>query len=694
MKKRIAIGAALLLAPAPAAHAAEAGPNERFHLAPIVVTAEKMEQDVQRIPASVAAVTADDLEEKHVQRFYEVADYVPNVFVKGNSTENIISIRGISPMSGSLYSATGMYVDGVNYPIHQTQDLDFLDVDRVEVLKGPQGALYGRNTEAGVVNVITAAPTADAFSGRAFADLGMWDSRDEPIYKLGGMFNLPLAEDKLAMKLALQGYGTGGWMENVGPSGEDDAARKKYLNGHGVLRWTPDEAWDMSFILRGMHKTQGLGVYRFIDGPYATNKNEIAWDGPNRVASDMDSEILKVEHRGDAVDVTSVTARHSFSQNYAYDTDMTPFEMGYGAFAAYYDVETWSEEFRVASKPGENSRFDWLAGLFLNVESLTTANYSVNRHVAEQDNWGAALFGQGTWHMGAGWHLNAGARVEFDRLEGKKTGVSMMGMPMHFEDTAEETVFLPSIGLSYDITDNVMAYVKASRGYLAGGFDAYFAETRDLFSYDPEYSWNFEAGLKNRLWDDRLILNAAVFYIDSDDKQVTQFVSPYERYMVNAASVEAYGAEFDVQVRPMRGLTLTGSLGLLNSEFKDWTQPGYMGMEGPVPAMSYDGLKMVGAPEVSWSVGAMYRSESGWYVGADALGVSSFYANAENNHEIDGRALINARAGWENDALGFMLWAKNLFDEEYEEHRMTWMGGTLVQPGEPRSFGLLMQYKW
>ncbi|MDR2549240.1 MAG: TonB-dependent receptor [Desulfobulbus sp.] len=665
--------------------------NDLYYLEPIVVTAEKTAQDVQRIPGSVSAYTKSAIEERHVEKLYDLTDYVPNVFVKKNSTENIISIRGISPQQGSLFSATGLYVDGVNYPIHQMQNLDFLDIERVEVLKGPQGTLYGRNSEAGVINVITSQPT-DEFGGKVFGEIGMWDARGGvPIYREGATVNVPLVQDTLAMKVALQNYTTDGWMENTAPGSLEDATRAQHFNGRVTTRWTPTAAWDVSLILQGQHEADGIGVYRFSDGPFATDRNEIAWNGPNKNSVDANAQILKAEYHGAEVDITSVTGRHSYSQDYMYDMDMTPVDLypQYPVFNADYDVDIWSEELRIASKPGQGRRFDWLAGIYVYSEDIQTGNYSITDHVTDQDDLGGALFAQGTLHMWEKWHFNLGSRIEYARLEGKKdVNSGMMGMgTMHLEDTVEDTVFLPSASISYDLAPQVMTYGKVSRGYLSGGFDNYFAMSQDLFSYEPEYSWNYEVGIKSKMLDNRLMMNLAAFYIDVDDKQVVEYVSPFERYVVNAAKVESYGVELDVQYKPMPGLTLTGSLGYLESEIKDWATEGYN-------ARDYSGNKTPGAPEFSYAAGIVYRWESGWYIGADVVGVSSNYSSAENDLKVDGRTLVNARMGYEGEKFDIMLWGRNIFNEEYEERSMKWLGGTLIQEGEPGSFGLLVAYKF
>lgn len=694
MKKVFCVCAVVAIMPhvATSGHCAESlEANTSFQLDPIVVTAEKIPQDLQRIPGAVNAYGKKVIEERHVENFYNLSDYVPNVFIRRNSTENIISIRGISPQQGSLFSATGMYVDGVNYPIHQMQNLDFLDIERVEVLKGPQGTLYGRNSEAGVVNVITAAPTADDFGGKVYGGIGMWKSTNKPIFKEGAVVNLPIVRDKLAMRVAAQGYSTDGWMENVAPGGKEDAARVEHFNGRVTTRWTPSDAWDFSFIVQGQHGIDGIGVYRFVDGPYATNRNTLAWDGPNRSSSDGDAEILKVEFHGDQADIASITARHRYTQDYSYDVDMTPQDLYYpfSVFNAEYDVKILSEEFRVSSKPGEGRLFDWLAGTYLYTEDVATGNYSMTDHIGEQDNWGAALFAQGTLNLWETWHFNLGGRVEYARLEGKKTVNDRMSGKgvVHLEDTVDDAVFLPSASISHDLAEDVLVYIKTSRGYLAGGFDNYFSMSDEQYTYEPEFSWNYEVGLKNRMLDNRLVANLAAFYIDSVDKQVTEYISPYERYFLNAGKVESYGAELDVQYKPLPGLTLNGSAGWLESKIKDWTATGYRPYD-------YSGKETPGAPNFSWTAGALYHWLAGFYIGIDVVGVGSYYSTAENDRRIDGHTLVNARMGYEGEQFEIMLWAHNLFDEDYEERSMRWMDGTLVQQGEPMSLGVLLTYKF
>ncbi|WP_147821786.1 TonB-dependent receptor [Salidesulfovibrio onnuriiensis] len=652
----------------------------------MTVTAQKTGQDIQDVPVGVSAFSDVDLDEHGIGGFHDLIDQVPNLFIRKNSADNAIVIRGISSFAGSLYSTAGFYVDGVNYPIHQMQDMDFMDIERVEVLKGPQGTLYGRNSQAGVVNIITKQP-GNEFSAKAFTDIGMWDANGgKLIFKEGFSANLPLVDEKLSMRISAQKEDSNGWMRNVYK--DTDAKETDHLSGRMTTRWTPSDDLGISFMVEGRKKHDGLGVYRYTDGPYATKRNELAWNGGNRNTVEANAQMLKVEYAGEMFDITSVTGRHSYTQDFINDMDLSTQNFGPGFEDSYgsYDIGVWSEELRFASKEEKGRAIDWLAGVYGYVEDADTVYYGYGLHDTEQDNWGAAAFGQGTWNITPAWHFTLGSRLDYVRLEGKKDLdlSSVGGGTSVLEGKIHSTEFLPSASLAYDLSDDVMTYVRVSRGYLAGGFDYSTSTTQEQFMFKPEYSWNYELGLKSTLLDRKLTANLATFYIDITDKQVAQLEptipNPENRRIVNAARAESYGAELEMQYKPVQALLLTSSLGYLNSRLRDWTT-----VDDP---FDYDGKKTPGSPDWTYSVGGTYRWESGFFAGVDVTGVSSFYTDPKNTSKVDGRTLVNPRVGYEGDNFDVVLWAKNVFDEEYNENEWSWGGSTLVQQGAPRSFGL------
>ncbi len=666
--------------------AEEKNEEKTYYLDPITVTAEKTEQDAQKVPASVNAYTERMLEEQHITRLYDLTNYVPNLFLRKNSYENMITIRGVGGFEGQVFSPAGVYVDGINYPIHQMQNLDFMDIERVEVLKGPQGTLYGRNSEAGVINVITRQPDSD-FGGKIYGEAGMWDTdAAKPLFKEGASFNLPLVEDTLAARVSIQNYSTDGWMENL--SGPDTAARAQHFNARGNVRWTPTEDWDVSFILEGQHYNDGVGVYRFIDGPFATGRNELSWDGANKSDIDADAEILKIKYSAPSFDVTSVTGRFHYKQDTVNDFDMTPISMPMMENSSIgYDVTVWSEELRVASKQEKGKAFDWLAGVYIYHEDVDVDVTYADMQNTDQTDKGAAFFAQGTAHFLDRLHLTLGGRIEYAHLQADKDIEQLFpGMPRNsFGETLSYTEFLPSATLAFDLTPEIMSYARVAKGYLSGGFNYAFATTKDRFTYDPEYIWSYEIGLKSKWLDDRLMVNISAFYNDIEDKQVIELIgAPNNRNVLNAAKARSYGVEFDMRYKPVPGLTLMASAGYLNSKLEDWESGG----------VNFDGNTSPGAPEFSYMAGVNYRWESGFVVGANVTGVSSFYSDIKNELNNDGYALVNAQAGYEGENIDVMIWAKNIFNANYNDRSMNWGGTTLVQQGEPRSFGVQAAYRF
>lgn len=666
--------------------------SKAYQLETMTVTAQKTGQDIQDVPIGLSAFSDVDLEDRGIGRFHDVIAHVPNLFIRKNSTDNAVVIRGISSFAGSLYSTAGFYVDGVNYPIHQMQDMDLMDIERVEVLKGPQGTLYGRNSQAGVINIITKQPDNE-FSAKVFADVGVWDAHGgRPIFKEGFSVNLPLIDETLSVRVSARKEDSHGWMKNVYKG--NGATETDHLMGRLTTRWTPRDDLAVTFLVEGSKKNDGLGVYRFINGPDATKRNELAWNGTNDNEIEANAQMLKVKYAGELFDVTSVTGRHSFSQDFINDFDLSSNSFGplfENSFASY-DINVWSEELRLSSKEEEGRELEWLAGVYGYIEDTDTTYYGFGLHETEQDNWGAAAFVKGTWNITPAWHLTVGGRLDYVRLEGEKDLdlTSQGGSVSVLEGTIDSTEFLPSVSLAYDITSDSMSYVRVSRGYLAGGFDYSTSTTQEQFLFDPEFSWNYELGFKSTFLNKRLTANLATFFIDIKDKQVAQLEptipNPENRRIVNAARAESYGVELEMQYKPVNALLLNGSLGYLDSRLRDWKT-----VEDP---FDYDGRKTPGSPNWTYMVGGTFRWENGFLVGVDVTGVSSYYTDPKNNNEVDGRTLVNPRIGYEGEDFEVVLWAKNVFDEEYNENEWDWAGSTLAQQGAPRSVGLRGTYRF
>ena len=226
-----------------------------------------------------------------------------------------------------------------------------------------------------------------------------------------------------------------------------------------------------------------------------------------------------------------------------------------------------------------------------------------------------------------------------------------------------------------------MGYANISKGYRTGGFNMYATDPQ-YFSYDPEYLWSYEAGFKNTFLNNRISLNGAIFYMDISDMQVTQAISPAEGFVTNAAEATSIGGELELTAWITNGLSIMAGLGYTNSEFDKFEDA--LG--------NYEGNTVPFAPDYTFNIGAQYRHPIGFYVRADWIGYGETYFDKENNYSRDPYQLVNSKIGYETDNFDVYLYAKNLFDEEYDS--IGYYDGFYTIYSDPRELGLQLVYRF
>ncbi len=650
---------------------------------------------------SISVFSDIELEDADIRNTMELTRFTPNVYMRRSGRENIVVIRGISAFSTSIYAPCGFYVDDVNYPLHDMHNPGLFDIERVEVLKGPQGTLYGKNSESGVINIITKQPD-NVLRGKIFGEYGSYDTEHgrSPSYRAGGNISGPIVRDKLYLGLSGQWEDSDGFWENE-YNGDDEASKIDHINGRGTFRWTPTDRWDISFIADAMNTDDGYAKWRFLDGPFKTDRHKVAYDGEYRWEQEGNGQTLRVKYEGDAFNVLSVTSRRDYENKQASEFDCTPFPMESSIFI--YENDLWSEELRLTS-PNDGGPFEWLIGLYgFNEETDIDFDWAAIKQIrnTKMDIDGYAVFGQGTYTLFDRLHLTAGLRYDYLDLEGELEYefIDMMTMTTQTQSCDKDfdnDEFLPKFSIAYDFTDDIMAYASASKGYLAGGYSYAFATGLENFTYDPEYTWNYEIGFKTSWLDNRLIANLSLFYIDMEDKQVTEAllgVMGVQR-ITNAAEAHSQGVELELQARPMRGLDLFAGFGYIEAKIDDWTATEMNWTTFQFEQYDYKDKDLPNVPEYTYNLGIQYRHQSGLFGRADLLGLSSFYCNAKNTVKEDAYELVNLRLGYEREHFDIIFWCKNVFDEEYETIKYDWGGNELGEDGEPRMFGVTVSYRF
>ena len=601
--------------------------NEKsFSLEEIVVTSRKREETLQETPVSVTALTGDLIEKRSMKNFVDINNYVPNLElnngrVDGGGSVAQLFIRGVGQddYSFPMEPGVGLYLDGVYVSRSSAGDFGFLDVERIEVLRGPQGTLYGKNTIGGAVKVETIRPTGEN-SGRIEATYGRYD-----LLEFVGSADFALA-DKLWMKVAGMTRSRDGYGRAL--SGEELRNENKDAVRLG-LRYMPTDNLDVylqaDYSRQNQNGSFGTAAM-FWPGPTAdlVDSTESAalieqWGlqppfdsfGPgwvnnvkktkNFTTGDTDdtrdiNEIfgtsLTLDWTLDNVDLKSITAYREVNIDVQRDGDHTPYHVF--TVGVVENSKQYSQEFQVTGNSFDG-KMPWVFGLFVMDERASNVfqapllagvydaiGLDVSLDIfAKMDSLSLAGFGEGTYYFTPNFGLTLGARYTYDKkkydysLNRLFTGVVVIPAVQLKESWNE---FLPKVGLEYKINDDLLSYATYAKGYKAGGWNPRSllpAETPQKF--DPEYIDTFEVGLKSTLWNGRATFNVSAFYSDYKDIQlisVTAATLPDGTMVAgtgvdNAGKGEIYGAEFELVARPIEALRVTAALGLLQTKYKE-----------------------------------------------------------------------------------------------------------------------------
>ena len=654
--------------------AQEENARGEHELETMTVTAQKQEENVQEVPISVSVLSGRELEDHNIDGLWKMADFVPNLMIFDTGMSSLFSqptMRGISAPATTFASSVGLYVDGVPILASPGFATGLLDVERVEVLRGPQGTLYGKNTEAGAINIITRQPD-NTLRGKIMAQGG-----EDKKGLLAATVSGPILEDRLFFSLSGQYDRKDGFVENTLRGEKDDDRQKWY--GRGQLCWLPVDNLDMSLIISRLSSDEGgssmNGSSALFDmlGLPTPPKHEVSSNMEPIRRADDDIQSLKVKYDfSENFSLTSISSRKATDWYAEADFDFSPMTMMH----AYLDSEVWrlSQELRLN---WESDHFKWLVGLYADKDKVEfkQGNILTGNKTSDRDFNGHsyAVFGQLNYALTDALHVIGGLRYEkqYMDFDDYLLGIS--------EDASWEEVS-PKIALKYSFTPQVAAYASVAQGYRSGGFNR-ATDDPQFKTYDPEKLWSYEIGVKTSFWDNRIILNADVYYMDIKDMQVEEWVTPFITYMTNAAKATGKGGELELQANVARGLSLMAGFGYCDITFDSFQDAlgDYAGNDNPF------------APEYTFNLGAQYRHYSGFYVRGDLIGYGKMYLDKANKNEKDAYELVNAKIGYETEHFDVYLYAENLFDTNHDTENY-W--GFYDIYSDPREIGLQLVYRF
>jgi iron complex outermembrane receptor protein len=661
----------------------------------IFVTAEKTPENPLNVPIGLTVLPKDVIEDAQINTIRDVAANTPNFFTSvGDRAFNFYSIRGISNSNFLVRDSVGFYLDDV--PIeyyHQFFPGQLFDLQQVEILKGPQNTLYGRNSIGGVVN-ITSRPPSDVLEAELGLEYGTNNQR-----RIQASVSNMLIPDKLGFRLSGIYSARDGFSENTLLN--EDANSQSDLGGRLNLLWTPAPDWSVSFNLLGAVSNDEGTVYAEIgqEDPFKIEENRIA---------DLDlkanAQSLKVVYDSDNLRFTSITARNFSNVGYISDGDYTAEDLY--SFDSEVSSTIWSQELRLQS-PTNAKTWNWLLGVYAQDRS-----FDVNRQQVEYTRTGAALFGIPDTRFGdtiakydqttlAAFGqvdftpidpltLTLGLRYEYSRDELERSdrletfdGVSTTSGELR--ESIDGDALLPRFALTYRFSPNVAAYGSITRGYRPATLN-YSIPDSLLNDVRQESSWNYEIGLKSSWLKDRLFFNFSAFINDIDDYQV---LLPNDQGFftdITNAQARVVGFEAEAKAIPLQGLELTAGFGYANAKYTDYTNP--------FTGESFNGNKLPYAPEYTFNLAAQYRSPGGFFSRLELQGLGTYFFNDANSLKQDSLVLVNTRIGYEFRQSGLYLFANNLFDREYFTAAFAPFGVPRANYGDRRTIGIQFQTRF
>lgn len=671
----------------------------------VVVTAEKKEERLQQLPFSVSALNAKDVQSYKLWNIKDITAIVPNLYsASPGDYRNVTSIRGITTTSYDPAVAT--YIDGVNQFGLDTYIAQLLDIERIEVLRGPQGTLYGRNTTGGVISIITKKPTNVT---KMIAEI---NAGNLGLQRYNAGISFPVIKDKLFFGASGLYEHKNGYFTNIYTNTRFD--KQHTLMGNYYLRFQPGKKFSVTLNAKHyLNDNNGPFPLAISSDEALSHDYEVNQNATTTMKDKTFNTSLNINYSGQHFNFTSLS---SYQSNYRFYTN--PIDGDFSAADAVSIVNNYgdkwnkirvgTQEFRFTSPAASTSPFKWVAGLYgfyqynpvrqgthfgedAGLIGSPIINFtSINMNTGRSS--GIAGYGQGTYSISNKLDLTLGARYDYEHKkqlvkgEFQMDGTEAITTRPDTSATANFKAFSPKASLSFHSNDNHQWYISYSKGFRAGGLSALSSDPSQppLFAYKPEHSNNYEAGVKNVFWNNQMRLNVAFFYTTITDAQVPTLILPDAITLIqNAGKLDSKGFDVELAAKLLRSLEVNYNFGYTDATFTSLT------LASNGEALKLDNNRQVYTPKYTSSLTAQY----GYKIGANsqivAIGewhmVGKQYFDLANNISQNAFSLLNAQVGLSISKYAVYLWGKNLSDKKYIDYAYDFGAAHL---GNPLTYGI------
>ncbi|MGI9138729.1 MAG: TonB-dependent receptor [Sediminibacterium sp.] len=674
--------------------------DELIQLEDVVITAQKKEELLQKVPMSISSFNSTQIEKFKFWNNKDISGFVPNLYsADPGDNRDVISVRGITTTSYDPAVAT--YIDGVNQFNLDTYIPVLNDIERIEILRGPQGSLYGRNAMAGVVNIITKQPT-NKITGSGEISIGNYGIR-----RYNASIKTPIVKDKLFLGAALLYNDRNGFYTNEYNNSSYD---KQYgFTGNYFVRYLPTSNWHITLNIKHYNSANKgafplvFGIEDALNSPYKLNQNGITTMMDNTLNTS-----LSVQHTGSKINFSSITA---FQKNYRYydlpiDGDFSPIDAiavvnNYGK--SWNNIKAYTQEFKWSSSPILSSRLNWTAGTYLfyqdapvkqgtrfgidaNLMMMGDSLFTLMNSTSTTKK-GIAFFGQLTYALSSKLNVTFGLRNDYEKQDQSVAGFYQHDpSPKFYQNVADTSASInfnawsPKISLDYNLNTNSLLYAMYSKGYRTGGLSPLGSDPSQppLIGYLPEHSNNFEAGVKNTWLNNTLKVNISLFYTQIKDAQVPTLVLPDAITIIkNTGKLNSKGLEAEIMYAPIKGLLLQYNGGITNAIIE---------VTDKHPLFTPDNTNAI-AIQYSKSFGSKYSA----FVRSETKFIGNIYFDSNNNIKQKPYCINNVSIGISKKYMNLVLWSKNIFNEKFISYAYDFGA---VHLGDPNTFGISISNKF
>ncbi len=682
--------------------------NDTIILEEVTVSANKMEENIKDIPQSISVINEKEIEEKEIQNISDVIKQIPNLSSTFMYSERV-NFRGINTSVFTNNNPVVIYIDGIPHSSVYGFDASLQNAQQIEVLRGPQGALYGKDSIGGVINVITKKPKNE-LNGFIGAEYGTNNFMQTSFNTNGAVI-----PDKLFLGINGKVGKDDGWQTNHNENQEKDSTRKEFHQLNTNLHYNAtdnfsiglnifnDKDYKYGFEGGAVPQTTSINDYKRKDF------EDVNFETDSYMKNKSKAQSLKMEYLFDENNsLTAITANKHIDIDGTWDVDLAN-NPSYDGMSMFQDAKSknFSQEIRLS---GEKDKFRYVTGIYFEKDSFNFDNYGMEypsyllgdpfgagigakfNSISQADSSTYAAFGQVIIPFLESYELTLGGRYQKIKKEMNLdyyfNPINVQANPVfEFDEKNNWNTFLPKIAISKKFDDKLTTYTSVSKGYLPGGYNNFASSgTEDDNRFDAQTSINYEVGVKDSFLNDNLTLAASIFYLDIEDIHVySTDRTTGMMYTSNAGEADSKGVELELAYSINNNWKVDTSIGVMKARYSNYIDSNLEDNKNN---------KIERTPSHSANIGLSYYSNGGLYGRFDVQNQGDMFFNAQNSLKQDSYTVANAKIGYLFDDFDIYTYAKNITDENYivaleemaEFRQLTYGKGRFIGAGIKYSF--------